>query len=675
MRNPVVVRLFGVRSRSRFLVSCLFIPPILPRFRVIRIGSKYLEKLDIKIEENVHQAIYAWTNGHPYLIQRICATLEKTVRNSGLTAITLTEVDHVVDHGILKQANLLRWDNNLRHVAKMINYLSPPAAHLWSQLQAGKSLTDEGVIPSIYQELYLTGAIKTRADHLIIRNRIYGKAFLKETRTEPTFTLNQGSKLMSKQPRIFLSSTWQDLQPEREAVEKALHRIQDTNFAGMEYFGSRPETPEEVSLAEVDRSNIYVGIFAHRFGSGITEAEYRRAQDHNLPCLIYIKDDSAPIPPSFVERDPVKIGKLEALKQELKAHHIVSSFTSPDQLATQVVADLHNLLRDAPIQGEAEFSKGGSKYQINVTHGQGIVIGDGAQVTQYHSTTDKVETTQPTKSQSHSPHVDVLLVTVTEVEAKAILTLFQGFKRRFIGDKTYYDLGIINGASTYMVQSEMGPLGPGGAFPTVWEGIKVLSPSAVVMVGIAFGVDPEKEHIGEILVSRQILDYELQLLGSSSEAKLEILPRGSRPEASTKLLDRFRDGYLSWRGPKVHFGLILSGAKLVDNQDFRDQLRVLEPEAIVAEMKGAGLYAAAQRNKVDWILVKGICDWADGKNHTNKSQRQKKAADNAARFVINVIQQGGFSDQMQEVSQEKTTSTVAPHSNIGEKFVPRREIK
>src|SRR5260370_12976822 len=30
---------------------------------------------------------------------------------------------------------------------------------------------------------------------------------------------------------------------------------------------------------------------------------------------------------------------------------------------------------------------------------------------------------------------------------------------------------------------------------------------------------------------------------------------------------------------------------------------------------------------------------------------------------------------MQEVSQEKTTSTVAPHSNIGEKFVPRREIK
>lgn len=82
---------------------------------------------------------------------------------------------------------------------------------------------------------------------------------------------------MIKSVRVFLSSTWQDLQPEREAVEKALHRMQDAAFLGMEYFGSRPDTPRDVSLAEVDRSDIYVGIFAQRYGSGITEAEYRRA--------------------------------------------------------------------------------------------------------------------------------------------------------------------------------------------------------------------------------------------------------------------------------------------------------------------------------------------------------------------------------------------------------------
>ncbi|MBC8492458.1 MAG: DUF4062 domain-containing protein [Chloroflexi bacterium] len=186
-----------------------------------------------------------------------------------------------------------------------------------------------------------------------------------------------------KPTRIFISSTWEDLQPEREAVEEALHRMQDTAFAGMEYFGSRPETPKEVSLAEVDRSDVYIGIFAHRYGSGITEAEYHRARERDIPCLIYLKDDSVPVPPAYIERDPEKIAKLGALKRELKKHHTVSTFKSPDRLATQVVADLHNFLRSAPSVREEKLAQPGPKYQITITDSQGVVIGDEAQVTQY----------------------------------------------------------------------------------------------------------------------------------------------------------------------------------------------------------------------------------------------------------------------------------------------------
>jgi len=76
--------------------------------------------------------------------------------------------------------------------------------------------------------------------------------------------------------RVFVNSTWEDLRPERQAVEDALDRLGET-YVGMENFGSRPETTREVSLAEVDRSDIYVGIFAHRYGSGIvTEHAGRR---------------------------------------------------------------------------------------------------------------------------------------------------------------------------------------------------------------------------------------------------------------------------------------------------------------------------------------------------------------------------------------------------------------
>ena len=91
---------------------------------------------------------------------------------------------------------------------------------------------------------------------------------------------------------VFVSSTWLDLQPERAAVETAMQRLRETKFVGMEYFGSRDEDTRRVSLDEVDRSQVYVGILGGRYGSGITEAEYRRAWELGLPCFIYFKDEA-----------------------------------------------------------------------------------------------------------------------------------------------------------------------------------------------------------------------------------------------------------------------------------------------------------------------------------------------------------------------------------------------
>ena len=77
---------------------------------------------------------------------------------------------------------------------------------------------------------------------------------------------------------------------------------------------------------------------------------------------------------------------------------------------------------------------------------------------------------------------------------------------------------------------------------------------------------------------------------------------------------------------------MLSGEKLIDDKDYRDHLVALQVEAVGGEMEGAGLYVAS-RHKVDWIVIKAICDWADGKKKVNKNQRQKKAAKNAAEFL------------------------------------------
>jgi HEAT repeat protein len=155
--------------------------------------------------------------------------------------------------------------------------------------------------------------------------------------------------------RIFVSSTLLDLQPERKAVETALQRMRETKFIGMEYFGGREETTRQTSLYEVDRSQVYVGIFGGRYGSGITEAEYRRARERELPCFIYYKDEAS-LSPEEHETEEEKTAKLIVLKQELKSpdNHTISEFSNPDDLATKVTADLNRWLFEEYLEPRLE---------------------------------------------------------------------------------------------------------------------------------------------------------------------------------------------------------------------------------------------------------------------------------------------------------------------------------
>ena len=236
----------------------------------------------------------------------------------------------------------------------------------------------------------------------------------------------------------------------------------------------------------------------------------------------------------------------------------------------------------------------------------------------------------------------ILIVTVTKVEAQAVLKAFSQaagarWTRQAIGKKTYYNLGIHGGAPVFMVQSEMGIATPGGALLTVRQAIQDLHPQAVIMCGIAFGARADKQKLGDILVAKQIQYYEPQKI----DEKRGQIPRGDRATSAERLLDRFRSGDIDWQGASTQFGLILSGEKLVNDPAFLNRLLETEPEAIGGEMEGAGLYAAARDAKVDWILVKAICDWADGEKN---DQAHPLAANNAAQFVLHVLRIGGWGE-------------------------------
>lgn len=237
---------------------------------------------------------------------------------------------------------------------------------------------------------------------------------------------------------------------------------------------------------------------------------------------------------------------------------------------------------------------------------------------------------------------DILLVTATDIERAEVLRLFKRkLGRKYVryhqGKNTYYYLGSLKGAEIVLVQSGMGAGGARGAILTINDSIAHLTPTAVIMLGIAYGMDEQRQQIGDILVAEQLLSYDMVKEGETT------IDRNDRPEASALLLDRFSSGKVDWRGARVNFGLLLSGGHLIDNREFRDKLRALAPEAIGGEMEGGGLYAAAYRRGVEWILVKAICDFADGhKGHPDKDRRQRRAARNAALFVFHVLSHGGI---------------------------------
>ena len=149
---------------------------------------------------------------------------------------------------------------------------------------------------------------------------------------------------------VFVSSTYEDLIPYREEVQRVLMRLEQI-VKGMEYFGSSPKRPLEVCLETVRNSKIFVGIIGMRYGSieeetnkSFTQLEYEEAIKNKIPILIYIIDENYPISPKFVDRN--ENGKLLLeFKELLIKRHMISYFTSPDDLGQKLTSDLMDVLK------------------------------------------------------------------------------------------------------------------------------------------------------------------------------------------------------------------------------------------------------------------------------------------------------------------------------------------
>jgi nucleoside phosphorylase len=241
-------------------------------------------------------------------------------------------------------------------------------------------------------------------------------------------------------------------------------------------------------------------------------------------------------------------------------------------------------------------------------------------------------------------NIGFLLLTATTVETFTLhsyLSPLPGYKKilKVVNKNQTYYLGCLGAFGVVHVQCEMGSVGPGASMITLSDAIDAWQPKAAIMLGIAFGIDEKKQKIGDVLVSECVIPYDCRKITKS----YDIQQRGIPYPSDRTLLNRFKN-YTDWEhrlpadlAPEIIPGHLLSGECLIDNIEFRNALLQKFNGAKGGEMEGAGFFAAAVTKNIPWIIVKGICDFADGKKSKNKAKFQHTAAHSSISFCQNIL--------------------------------------
>ncbi|HRO52298.1 MAG TPA: DUF4062 domain-containing protein [Alicycliphilus sp.] len=154
--------------------------------------------------------------------------------------------------------------------------------------------------------------------------------------------------------KIYVSSTFEDLKDYRRRVYDQLRALRHDVIA-MEDYVAADERPLDKCLRDVRDSDVYIGLFAWRYGyvpragnpqrRSVTELEYLEAKKHKKPCLIFLTDNRAPWPPDQMDSttgDNDSGKKIAALRKALREKGLVSTFETPEALATKVVTALYS---------------------------------------------------------------------------------------------------------------------------------------------------------------------------------------------------------------------------------------------------------------------------------------------------------------------------------------------
>ncbi len=157
--------------------------------------------------------------------------------------------------------------------------------------------------------------------------------------------------------KIYISSTFLDLKEYRQAAATQL-ALEGHEVVAMETYVASDERPRDKVEADVAACDVYVGIFAWRYGYvpphdnekklSITELEYRKAGEAKKPRLVFLLDEKTPWLMEFTDSatgENDQGARIKALRSELATESSPARFKSPQDLAALLSPALHRELQ------------------------------------------------------------------------------------------------------------------------------------------------------------------------------------------------------------------------------------------------------------------------------------------------------------------------------------------
>lgn len=156
--------------------------------------------------------------------------------------------------------------------------------------------------------------------------------------------------------QVFVSSTFDDLKPERQHVMQALlecHCIP----VGMELFPAASLNQWKLIQRVIEESDYYLVIVGGRYGScpprggkSYTEREYDYALKLKKPILGFYHDDPDSLPRKFADKDPQAPARLAAFSRKIK-RRVCHPWLMPAELGSAVKSAIHDEIHRNPQRG------------------------------------------------------------------------------------------------------------------------------------------------------------------------------------------------------------------------------------------------------------------------------------------------------------------------------------